>query len=314
MGRTSRSSPPSPAAEGGLRTALVTGATGLVGSALVARLRASGVRVLATARSYQAERLLREAGAEPLYTDIVNIGQWAREAAEADAIFHLALPRLDPPLRRGAARRRARGAAAGAAALRELAGERPVVMLSSGLVYGDRAEPAVDDDPAPARLALARAPAAAEAALQGRHLRVVRVPWVVGPAGLVRDIVVGLRVRRYRIVGSGDNAWGLVGVDDAAAALVAVLDAPPGIYSAAAAEIPTQAEVVDAVCSVPGHRHPDHVPPALAALAMGGAMSQAFAASLRVGTGRLADHGWSPRQDWREEIVRLAEGSLPLPA
>jgi len=264
-----------------------------VGTALVARLRASGVRVLATARSREAERAVIAAGAEALHTDVANIGAWAREAEAAEAVFHLALPRLDPPLRTPAARRRARPAAAAAAALAEVADGRPVVMLSSGLVYGDRSEPAVDDDPAPARLALARAPAAAERALAGAALRVVRVPWVVGPAGLLRDVVVGLRVRRFRIVGRGDNLWALIG--------------------AAADEIPTQDEVVDVVCGVPGHRRPDRLPPILAALSMGGAMSQALGASLAVRTGRLADHGWSSHQDWREEIVRLAEGSLPLP-
>nr|WP_281426238.1 NAD-dependent epimerase/dehydratase family protein [Miltoncostaea oceani] len=292
---------------------MVTGATGLVGGALVARLRAEGVRVLATARTYDAERALREMGAEPLHTDLANIGQWRREAEGADVVFHLAQPRTTPPLRRGAARRRGRAAAAGARALHEVAGDRPVVMLSTGLVHGSRAEPAVDDAPVVGEIALARAAAATEEALAGADLRVVRVPWVHGPGGLMRDLIVGLRIRRYRIVGTGTNAWAMLGADDAAAALVAAVGAPPGAYSAAEADIPTQADVVGVICGVPGHRHPDRTPLALAAMSMGGAMSQALSASLAIGTGRLADHGWAPRQDWREELVRLAEGSLPLP-
>lgn len=267
--------------------------------------------MLATARTHAAELALRELGAEPLHTDLANVGSWAREAAAADVIFHLALPRLDPPVRRGAARRRGRGAEAGAAALRELAGDRPVVMLSSGLVYGERPTPAVDDDPASDAIALARAPARAEAGLAGASLRVVRVPWVHGPGGLLRDLIVGLRVRRFRIVGTGDNAWAMLGSQDAAHALRAALDAPPGVYSAAEADVPTQEQVVGAICTVPGHRHPDRSPLALAALSMGGAMSQALAASMSLRTGRLADHGWTPRQSWRDEVVRLAEGPLP---
>ncbi len=254
-----------------MRAALVTGGSGLVGRALIARLAGSGVRVLATARSLPAERAVAEAGARPLHTDLANIGAWEREAAEADAIFHAGLPRLDPPLRPSGARRRARDAAAGAAGLAAIAGGRPVVVASSGLLYGDRPrEPAVDDDPAPARPpAVAGAAAAAERALAGDDVRAVRLPWVYGESGLLRDLIVGLRIRRYRIVGVGDNRWTLLGAEDAAAALVAALDAPPGAYTAAEADAPTQAEVVGALCALPDLRRPDRVAPRLAALSIG---------------------------------------------
>ena len=117
------------------------------------------------------------------------------------------------------------------------------------------------------------------------------MPWVHGPGGIARDLVAGLRMRRHRIVGGGDNLWSMLGAEDAAAALVAALGAPPGVYSAAEPEIPTQLDVVRAVCAVPGHRMPDRVPPRLAALSMGGAMSEALGMNLAVRTGRLADHG-----------------------
>ncbi len=42
-------------------------------------------------------------------------------------------------------------------------------------------------------------------------------------------------------------------------------------------------------------------------------MSEALALSLMVRTGGLADRGWSPADRWREGLVSLAEGSLPLP-
>ncbi len=279
----------------------------------MARLRAAGVRVLGTARTMSARQALVDLGAEPLYTDLANLGEWEREAADAEAVFHLGLPRLDPPLRRGAARRRARPAAAGAAALAALAGGRPVVMLSTALAYGERDSPAVDEDPPASPPALAAAAMAAEGALAPASPRVVRVPWVYGPGGLARDLIVGLRTRRFRIVGPGGNRWALLSADDAAAALLAALHAPPGTYSAAEAEIPTQSEVVGVVCGVPGHPRPDHLPPGFAAFSMGGAMSEALGLSLAVRTGRLAEHGWAPADDWRAGLVRLAEGALPLP-
>jgi nucleoside-diphosphate-sugar epimerase len=284
-----------------------------VGRALVARLRAADVRVLATARTTAARRIVVEAGAEPLYTDLANLGEWDREAADADVVFHLALPRLDPPVRRIAARRRARQAAAGARAVAGLAGDRPVVMLSSALAYGDRTTAAADEDAATGTPALAAAALAAEVAIAGAAPRIVRVPWVYGPGGLARDLIVGLRTRRFRIIGRGDNRWSLLSADDAAGALLAALDAPPGVYSAAERDIPTQSEVIAAICGVPGHPRPDHLPPGFAALVMGGAMSEALALSLMVRTGRLADRGWEPADRWREGLVSLAEGSLPLP-
>jgi hypothetical protein len=77
--------------------------------------------------------------------------------------------------------------------------------------------------------------------------------------------------------------------------------------------VPTQAEVVATLCSVPGHRRPDHAPLWLAAFGMGGAMARALAAPLDIRTGRLAEHGWAPAGDWRRDLVRLAEAPLPLP-
>jgi nucleoside-diphosphate-sugar epimerase len=273
------------------------------------------VRVLATARSLPAERAVVEAGARPLHTDLANIGSWEREAAEADAIFHAGLPRLDPPLRPSGARRRARAAAGGAAALAAIAGERPVVVASSGLVYGDRpGDPAADDDPPASRPpAVAAAAAAAERALAGARLRAVRLPWVYGETGLLRDLIVGLRIRRYRIVGIGENRWALLSADDAAAAMIAAAGLPPGVYTAAEAPAPTQLDVVAALCALPDIKRPDRVAPRFAALSMGGAMAEALGTSMHVRTGRLADAGWAPSGDWRRDVLTLARNPLPLP-
>ena len=298
-----------------MRAALVTGGSGLVGRALIARLRESGVRVVATARSPAAERAVVEAGTEPLHTDLANIGAWEREAAGAEVFFQLGLPRLDPPLRPSGARRRGRVAASDAASLAAVAAGRPVILASTGLLYGDRSDgPAVDDDPVARRPPdVARAAAGAERALAGPGLRVVRLPWVYGQAGLFRDLIVGLRIRRYRVVGVGENRWALLGAADAADALIAAASAPPGVYTVAEEPAPTQLEVVHALCAVPGHPRPDRVPTRFAAMSMGGAMAEALATSLWTESGRLAEHGWSPAGDWRRDVVTLARNPLPLP-
>ena len=152
----------------------------------------------------------------------------------------------------------------GARALAELAGDRPVVMLSTRLRLRRPAATRRSTTTPSAAAARGRRRRASRPrrALGPASPRVVRVPWVYGPAGLLRDLIVGLRIRRYRIVGPGDNLWAMLGADDAAAALVAALDAPPGVYSAAEAGHPDPGRggrARSARC--PGHRRPDRVPP-----------------------------------------------------
>ena len=285
----------------------------MVGAALVARLVASGVRVRALARSRAAHQRLAEAGAEPVYGDLTEPIGWRRDAAEADELWHLGLPRLNPPVRPAGARRHAKEAAAAAGALAEVFAGRRIVVASSGLVYGDRPGRPADETDLTRPLLLARAALAAEEALAGPRTHVVRLPWVYGEAGLARDLIVGLRVGRYRVVGPGDNRWALLGVDDAVEALIAAAGGPPGVYNAAEPDPPTQLEVVRALSTVPGHRMPDHVPPGMGRISLGGAMSEALAASLQLRTDRLRALGWAPAGDWRISLPMLAEGPLPLP-
>jgi nucleoside-diphosphate-sugar epimerase len=278
----------------------------MVGRALVAALVADGIEVLATARRRAAAAELQEAGARVLYTDLANMGEWREEAAEAEVVFHLGLPRLVPPVRRRAARRMEAAAGRGAAALAEILAGRPAVVASSGFVYGDRDTPA-EDASAPAPLALGAAPLAAERALAGGGTRVVRLPWVYGMGGIARALVLGLRMRRLRMVGPGANRWSLLSAADAAAALRAALALPPGAYVAAEELAPTQAELIAAICAgVPGLRRPDHVSPRFATFSLGGALAEALAASTWLGSGALAGSGWAPREDWREAVPALA--------
>jgi nucleoside-diphosphate-sugar epimerase len=292
-----------------MRTAFVTGGAGLVGRELVAQLAAEGVAVRALARTWEAADAVRGAGAEPVHGDLLRApGAWAAEAAGSDVVFHLAQPRLRPPVRRHGARARARESARAARALAAaVPPELPRVILSTGLVYGDRPDAPADEASRLAPLMLARAALAAEEALAGPETRVVRLPWVYGTGGLLPDLVRGLRARRYRIVGGGGNRWSLLSAADAAAALRAAAGAPPGAYNAAeGGEAPAQADVVRALCALPGVLQPDHLPPALAALPLGGATSQALAASLHVRGERLRAHGWRPTDTWREDLVSLA--------
>jgi nucleoside-diphosphate-sugar epimerase len=292
----------------GARVALLTGATSMVGRVLLDRLVADGCEVLATARTKQAVATVTEAGATPLYTDADNLGQWRSEVGHAEVIFHLATPRVTPPVHGPRVRRNARLARKGAQALADVAGRRPVVALSSGLVYGSSTNP-IDDDAPSAPLAFARAAAAGEKALADTDLRVLRSGWVYGSGGLMSFVVPALRMRRYRIVGSGDNLWPLLSAEDAAEALLRLADADPGVYQASEHmdRPPTQNDVVDALCAG-GLRKPDRIPGPMARAVLGGPLAGAMASSQWLPSERLRSLGWTPRSNWTVELPQLSSG------
>lgn len=68
----------------------ITGATGWVGSALVAELVAAGHQVTGLVRSEQKAQALRDAGGEPLLGSLGDLETLKRAASDADGVIHLA--------------------------------------------------------------------------------------------------------------------------------------------------------------------------------------------------------------------------------
>lgn len=73
-----------------MRTALITGATGLVGSHIGERLLGDGWNVRALVRSPAAEREAMALGMEPVRGDVLDGAAFTRAAEGADVIFHTA--------------------------------------------------------------------------------------------------------------------------------------------------------------------------------------------------------------------------------
>ncbi len=292
-----------------MATHFVTGGTGLVGQALIRRLREQGHPVAALGRSPDALYRLADLGADPVPGDLLTPGAWQYDAADADIVWHLGLPRARTPLRGGRVRKEARMAWRGADHLiADRDPGRPVVTASHVLAWGEHGPGAIDDTTPAAPVAMGHWALAAEDALSATPLRAVRLGWVYGPGGMFAELVAAIRRGQFRIVGLGQNLVPLISADDAARALLAAAAGPPGIYAAAEPDPPTQEQMVHQICAQVGSLRPDRLTPRMAAFALGGGMVDALTASVDVRSTRLRALGWSPEHAWRDALVEL---SLP---
>jgi nucleoside-diphosphate-sugar epimerase len=222
----------------GQRAILVTGATGFVGRALVARVLSKGRAVRGAVRAVPA--------ALPAKVEPVAVGEigpqteWARALHEVDAVVHLAArvhmtgenAASALPLFRAV---NATGAERLARAARE-AGVRRFVLVSSTTVYGDRSHGQAFDESSPPAPATPYAQSKLEAerlvaeslAGSATELVILRPPLVYGPgakgnfARLVRLVRRGVPLP----LASVHNRRSLVFVGNLVDAIVRVLDHP----------------------------------------------------------------------------------------
>jgi nucleoside-diphosphate-sugar epimerase len=200
----------------------ITGATGLIGSAVVAELLRNDHTVLALARSDNSALALKSAGAEPIRGDLADLNSLHAGAAQADGVIHLAFANdfSSPP---ALAQAVAEESAALATLGEELvASDRPLVTVSGTPPVPDRvsteADPLPTDGPVAGR---ARSVIAVlELASRGVRSSAVRMPRTVhnegkgGFAGMLTEIARQNRVSGYP--GDGTQRWPAVHALDAA--------------------------------------------------------------------------------------------------
>ncbi|MFF3695771.1 SDR family oxidoreductase [Streptomyces sp. NPDC002221] len=200
----------------------VTGATGLIGSTVVAELVGNGHTVLALARSDASARAAEAAGAEPLRGALAELDVLRTGASRADGVVHLAFGN-DFSSPEALAKNVAEESAALAALGEELVGsDRPFVTVSGTPQTPGRAsteaDPTLTDGPVGGR---GRAVTAVLGlASRGVRSTAVRLPRTVhnqgtgGFAGLLTDIARRSGVSGYP--GDGTQRWPAVHALDAA--------------------------------------------------------------------------------------------------
>jgi nucleoside-diphosphate-sugar epimerase len=223
----------------------VTGASGFIGTALVADLLAAGHEAVGLARSDEAAARLADAGASVVRGDLRDVDALGRAAADADGVLHLA---YDHEL--AFAGRHDEASAADLRAIEALAAplagtDRALVIASGTLGLTGDGRVAVEEDRATPGPGFGARAASTDAVLglaaTGVRSAVVRLPPTVhgdGDTGFVPRLVDAARASGESVyVGDGANRWPAVHRRDAAAAFrLAVESAPAGTVLHAIAE------------------------------------------------------------------------------
>jgi nucleoside-diphosphate-sugar epimerase len=238
--------------------ALVTGATGFVGSHLAEALRRRGYDVTALARSPAKAEALVHQGVRVVRGDLHDTAALERAVAGQDIVYHVAgvVAARDEAGFLSGNRDGTRNILAAA----ERGGKPRFVLVSSLAAAGPSARGAPltgGEAPRPVT-AYGRSKLAAEEVVKDSSLRwsIVRPPIVYGPRD--KEILKVFRLARLRIApvfGHGDQELSAVYASDLAEALVATGESPTtigGTYTACHPEVFTTAQFGNAVAAVMG--------------------------------------------------------------
>ncbi|WP_148615118.1 NAD-dependent epimerase/dehydratase family protein [Nocardioides rubriscoriae] len=279
---------------------LLTGATGYIGNAVLARLLASEHQVRAVVRNEEKADAVRVVGVTPVVGDLFDPAWLRGQLDTVDGAIHTAAGSDE--------RDAALNDAVIEAVLASFAGtEKPFVHTGGVWTYGDNPDIA-DDDPQQPPAITAWRPAGEQRLLtSGVRASVVRPGIVYGHGGgIPAMLAAGPRDEAGALVliGTGDQHWPTVHVDELADLYVLVLHQAPGgtAYVGANGTNPTVRELGEAAVG------PDATVVAGSAEEAAGRFGAAFAEALLLdqqSAGRAARAlGWEPSAPSLVELLR----------
>lgn len=293
----------------------VTGATGVIGSAVVRDLVRAGHDVVGLARTPEKARLLEGLGASSCRTSLLDHDGLAAMFDGADAVCNFAthvpvgLSALRPGAWRVNDRLRTDGVRRVVDASRE-AGVRRVVQESVSFLYADQGDEWIAED-SPVEITRATEPASVgESHVQdyscgSRTGVVLRFGTIVGDDPLTRFQIRSLRLGQAIGLGTPEGWAHLVHTEDLGPAVIAALAAPSGVYNVGAEPV-RRFEMVAGFAAAAGRDSIDFAGPLLRRV--GGVRLEPLARSLRVSSEHFtASTGWTahrPKFDstWFESL------------
>ncbi len=194
----------------------ITGASGFIGSAVVAELIGGGHQVLGLARSDDSACALAAAGAEVHRGSIEDTESLHRGAAKSDGVIHLAFIHDFSKYQENCEIDRRAIEAMGSALI---GSDRPLI-VTSGVTAITPGRPATEDDPPSAELPrVCSDQAAASLASRGVRVSVVGLPQVHdrNKFGLITPLIEIARAKGVSaFIGDGSNRWPAVHLLDCA--------------------------------------------------------------------------------------------------
>jgi 2-alkyl-3-oxoalkanoate reductase len=286
----------------------VTGATGVLGKAVVKRLLADGHEVSALSRSEVNRKVLQGYGAAPIQANLFEKGSLEHALAGCEAILHLAtnIPPMMQMGRRSAWQANDRIRAVGTRTLVEAALPAGTVQTfiypSFAFVYpesGDRWIEAATTPVQPAGPVCSTLEAEAEVTRFAGHERrgiSLRMGSFYGPEPTTEQFLRSARWGIATYPGAHDAYLPQIWVQDAASAILAALTqpVPSDVYDIVDDEPLTRGELFAAMAQVVGRKHLWQ-PPAVLMRMMAGVVFEMMSRSLRVSNRRFkAVSGWQP--------------------
>jgi nucleoside-diphosphate-sugar epimerase len=276
----------------------VTGATGYIGSAVVAALVRAGHRVTGVSRSVEKDDALRKAGAEPIRGALGKLKDLEETMAEHDALVHTAVDYyLGPPADREALEAMLAAARRG--------GPRVVVYTSGVWVLGPTPRRTTFDEGAlinqPAA-AVAWRPAHERAALEAEIPSVATAvirPGIVygGKRGLISPwFAQAMEKGAAEVIGDGEQRWAFVHRDDLAELYRLVTERQAkGIFHGVDGQAVKLADAARAASAAAGRGGTVKTVPVSEARLKMGPVADAMAMDQVVVSKRAVVVGWQPK-------------------